>query len=53
MAEHENFSANKYENASYCWHFHILQKNFLYSAELSMKTAGPDHIIILIFFISP
>ena len=22
-AEHENFSANKYENASYCWHFHI------------------------------
>ena len=23
IAEHENFSANKYENASYCWHFHI------------------------------
>ena len=22
-AEHENFSANKYENANYCWHFHI------------------------------
>ena len=21
--EHENFSANKYENANYCWHFHI------------------------------
>ena len=23
IVEHENFSANKYENASYCWHFHI------------------------------
>ena len=23
VAEHENFSANKYENANYCWHFHI------------------------------
>ena len=23
IAEHENFSANKYENANYCWHFHI------------------------------
>ena len=23
MARHENFSANKYENANYCWHFHI------------------------------
>ena len=22
-AEHENFSANKYENANHCWHFHI------------------------------
>ena len=22
-AEHEIFSANKYENANYCWHFHI------------------------------
>ena len=22
-AEHENFSANKYENANFCWHFHI------------------------------
>ena len=22
IAEHENFSANKYENAN-CWHFHI------------------------------
>ena len=23
VAEHENFSANKYENADYCCHFHI------------------------------
>ena len=23
LAEYENFSANKYENANYCWHFHI------------------------------
>ena len=23
IAEHENFSAIKYENANYCWHFHI------------------------------
>ena len=23
VAEHENFSADKYENANYCWHFHI------------------------------
>ena len=23
LAEHENFSANKYENANYCWHFHF------------------------------
>ena len=23
IAEHENFSANKYENANYCLHFHI------------------------------
>ena len=23
IAEHENFSANKYENANFCWHFHI------------------------------
>ena len=22
-AEHEHFSANKYENANYCWHSHI------------------------------
>ena len=23
IAEHENVSANKYENANYRWHFHI------------------------------
>ena len=23
VAEHEKFSANKYENTNYCWHFHI------------------------------
>ena len=23
VAEHGNFSANKHENANYCWHFHI------------------------------
>ena len=23
IAEHEIFSVNKYENAKYCWHFHI------------------------------
>ena len=23
IAEYENFSAGKYENANYCWHFHI------------------------------
>ena len=24
-AEHEIFSASKYENANYCWHFHIYE----------------------------
>ena len=23
IADHEHFSANKYENANYCWHFYI------------------------------
>ena len=23
IVEYENFSANKYENANYYWHFHI------------------------------
>ena len=23
LAKHEHFSANKYENANSCWHFHI------------------------------
>ena len=31
IAEHENFSANKYENANYCWHFHISRENFVLS----------------------
>ena len=48
IAGHEIFSANKYENANYCWHFHIYeQRNLAFSylsaekiscsAELSMK----------------
>ena len=29
LSELENFSANKYENAIFCWHFHIyLQRKF-------------------------
>ena len=29
IAEHEIFSANKYENVNYCWDFHIyLQRKF-------------------------
>ena len=35
IAKHETFSANKYENADYGWHFHIY-KQFPCSAELSM-----------------
>ena len=32
IAEHENFSANKYENANYCWHFiFISRENFMLS----------------------
>ena len=26
ISEHENFSANQYENANYCWHFYIYQQ---------------------------
>ena len=39
IVEHEKFSANKYENANYCWHFQIylLAGKFSCSAELSMK----------------
>ena len=38
MAVGDNFSANKYENANYCWHFHIfLAEKISCSAELSMK----------------
>ena len=28
IAEHENFSANKYENVNNSWHFHI-RENFM------------------------
>ena len=34
VAEHENFSANIYENANYCWHFHIYCQRKFY-AQLS------------------
>ena len=37
-AEHENFSANKYENANKSWHFHIYkQKNFHAQLYLARK----------------
>ena len=45
IAEHESFSANKYENANYCWHFHIyLQRTFMLSwfeHEKSFITSRP------------
>ena len=33
IAEHENFFANKYENANFCWHFYIFisRENFILS----------------------
>ena len=32
IAEHGNFYANRYENANYCWHFHIISReNFMLS----------------------
>ena len=34
IAEYENFSANRYENANYCWHFHIYQQR-KFHAQLS------------------
>ena len=38
IAEHKNFSANKYENANCYWHFHIyLSEKISCSADLSMK----------------
>ena len=38
IAEHENFSADKYENANNNWHFlYLLADTFSCSAELSMK----------------
>ena len=37
-AEHKIFSANKYENANYCWHFHIYyQRNFHAQLGLAKK----------------
>ena len=37
IAEHENFFANKYENANYCWHsYYLLAEKISCSAELSM-----------------
>ena len=46
LAEHENFSANKYENANYCWHFsYLLAEKISCSAEEHEKsfiTSGPD-----------
>ena len=47
IAELENFSANKCENASYCWHAfsYLLAEKILCSAELSVQksfiTSGP------------
>ena len=37
IAEHEDFFANKYENANYYWHFHTYQEKISCSAELIMK----------------
>ena len=34
MVSHEIFSANKYENANYCWHFHIYKQR-KFHAQLS------------------
>ena len=34
IAEHENFSANKYENANFCWHFHTYYQS-KFHAQLS------------------
>ena len=34
LAEHGMFSVNKYDNANYCWHFHIY-KHRKFHAQLS------------------
>ena len=34
--EHGSFSANKYENANYCWHFHIYKQR-KFHAQLSYE----------------
>ena len=35
IAKHENFSTNKYENANYCWHFHIYSEKRKFHAQPS------------------
>ena len=61
IAEHENFSANKYENANFCWQptfvgsqlllafSYLLEGKISCSAELSTKksflTFGPDQTV--------
>ena len=39
-AEHEIFSANKYENTKNSWHFHILAGKFSCSAMFSKKNVA-------------
>ena len=36
VVEHEHFSANKYETAYYCWHFHIYSQR-KFHIQLNMK----------------
>ena len=45
-AEHEIFSANKYENANSSWHFHIYQqRNF--HAQLCLARKNLQLLVIL------
>ena len=50
LAEHENFSANKYEIANYHWHFDIYkQRKFcaqLIKYKKSFITSGPDNLYL-------
>ena len=39
IAEHENYSADEYENANYCWHFHIHKQRKIHFL-LSMKNVA-------------
>ena len=50
-AEHENFSANRYENANYCWYIFIFinRGNFMLSSvehEKGFITSGPEHVTL-------